>query len=126
MLSLRADSILRRMIRANDDYWDTDRATYEDELGAWRERATLTVTVAVAAPVTRSETLRSIRRPSRPARPARPQPLSQISTHGLLGRLRRHDRATSRESRTPPPTRRHSSLFNPAFVPAESGREPAY
>ena len=46
MPPLRADSILRRMIRANDDYWDCDRATYEDELGAWRERTAVAVAVA--------------------------------------------------------------------------------
>ena len=40
--------ILRRMIRANDDYWDSDRATYEDELGAWRERTAVAVAVAAS------------------------------------------------------------------------------
>ncbi len=48
MPPLGADSILRRMIRANDDYWDSDRATYEDELGAWRERTAVAVAVASA------------------------------------------------------------------------------
>ena len=81
-----ANRILRRMIRGNDDYWDCDRATYEDELGAWRERTA--VAVAVTAPMTRSETRRS----TRPSRPARPATLGQISTHGLLGRVRRRDR----------------------------------
>ena len=49
----RADSILRRMIRANDDYWDFDRATYEDELGAWRERTAVAVADDVATPASR-------------------------------------------------------------------------
>jgi hypothetical protein len=26
------------MFRINDEYWDADRASYEDELEAWRER----------------------------------------------------------------------------------------
>ncbi len=33
------------MIRASDDYWDSDRASYEDELGAWRERTTVAVAI---------------------------------------------------------------------------------
>jgi hypothetical protein len=31
------------MIRSNDEYWDFDRATFEDELDAWRERTAVAV-----------------------------------------------------------------------------------
>src|SRR5687768_6845625 len=72
------------MIRATDEYWDSDRASYEDELGAWRERTAVAATQLDEAPVTRSAvrrpTHRSTRRPMtvvvaierRPARHARP------------------------------------------------------
>lgn len=36
------------MIRATDEYWDSDRASYEDELNAWRERTAAPVAVGVA------------------------------------------------------------------------------
>jgi hypothetical protein len=42
--------ILRLMIRAADEYWDSDRASYEDELNAWRERTAAAVAAAVVAP----------------------------------------------------------------------------
>ena len=51
------------MIRANDEYWDSDRASYEDELAAWRDRTAVPVAVAVVAPVTRFEPRKSGRRP---------------------------------------------------------------
>jgi len=64
-MSARAPNpILRLMIRAADEYWDSDRASYEDELNAWRERTAAPVAVAVPeAPVTRSEARRPARRP---------------------------------------------------------------
>jgi hypothetical protein len=43
-----ANPILRLMIRAADEYWDSDRASYEDELNAWRERTAAPVAVVVA------------------------------------------------------------------------------
>lgn len=50
------------MIRAADDYWDSDRASYEDDLNAWRERTAAPVAVA-EVPATRSEARRPVRRP---------------------------------------------------------------
>jgi hypothetical protein len=41
------------MIRAADEYWDSDRASYEDELNAWRNRTAAPVAVAVAIVVAR-------------------------------------------------------------------------
>ena len=64
MTSRPSDPILRRMIRANDEYWDSDRASYEDELEAWRER--IAVATTVEAPKSRVEARRSTRRPARP------------------------------------------------------------
>ena len=57
-----ANPILRSMIRTTDEYWDTDRASYEDELNAWRDRTAMTVAVAVI-PAVRSDARRSARRP---------------------------------------------------------------
>jgi hypothetical protein len=42
-----AESDAATMIRAADEYWDSDRASYEDELNAWRERTAAPVAVAV-------------------------------------------------------------------------------
>lgn len=65
------------MIHAADEYWDFDRATYEDELGAWRERTAvaLVTTVAVAeapVPTRRIERRASRRAAARPFAPRRP------------------------------------------------------
>jgi predicted signal transduction protein with EAL and GGDEF domain len=51
------------MIRAADEYWDSDRASYEDELNAWRERMAASVAVAVAPALRRSEARLPDRRP---------------------------------------------------------------
>ena len=64
MTSRPSDPILRRMIRAADEYWDSYRASYEDELEAWRER--IAVATTVEAPTSRVEARRSTRRPARP------------------------------------------------------------
>jgi hypothetical protein len=59
-----AESDPATMIRAADEYWDSDRASYEDELNAWRERTASPVAVALPeAPATRSEARRPARRP---------------------------------------------------------------
>jgi hypothetical protein len=68
MPSRPANPILRPMIRAADEYWDSDRASYEDELNAWRDRTAvattpLVVAIAVAAPVRRTEARLPDRRP---------------------------------------------------------------
>ena len=63
MPSRPANPILRSMIRTTDEYWDSDRASYEDELNAWRDRTAAPVAVAVVAPVRRSEARLPDRRP---------------------------------------------------------------
>ena len=77
------DSILRRMIRTGDDYWDSDRATYEDELNAWRDRTATPlafghlVTPGLLGPIAtrRSRESSAVRGPAR--------------TSGTSGRLKR-------------------------------------
>jgi hypothetical protein len=62
MPSRLAKPILRLMVRAGDEYWDSDRASYEDELNAFRERTAGPVAVAEIAAI-RSEARRPARRP---------------------------------------------------------------
>ena len=50
MPSRPANPILRLMIRAADEYWDSDRASYEDELNAWRDRTAAPVALAATRP----------------------------------------------------------------------------
>jgi hypothetical protein len=73
------------MIRATDEYWDFDRATYEDELDAWRERTAAPVASMPAA--RRSATRRVIApRPAtaRPPRKARRHSRPRIAVAGSL------------------------------------------
>ncbi len=105
------------MIRANDDYWDSDRATYEDELGAWRERTA--AAAAIAAPMTRAETHRSIRRPSRSARPRIWPKLRPGNVSGDRPRLAKRSRRA--EGRSP----RSCSAARPRWDPTDGGQTAA-
>ena len=44
------------MIRTNDEYWDFDRASFDDELDAWRERTATRQTV-MAGPLAAIRTI---------------------------------------------------------------------
>jgi len=57
------ESMLPSMIRASDEYWDFDRASYEDELDAWRERTAAPMApMAVAVAPRRHSVARYARR----------------------------------------------------------------
>ena len=70
------------MIRANDEYWDSDRASYDDELNAWRERTAIaTVSVEVPLAPSRPRTRRSRLDPVPPTR--------ELQAPRIAGPLRR-------------------------------------
>jgi len=73
------------MIRAADEYWDFDRATYEDELDAWRERtaAPVAARAAVSRPLAR-RVMASRPVTARPPRNARRQSRPRIAIAGSV------------------------------------------
>lgn len=90
------------MIRAFDPYWDSDRASYEDELNAWRDRTA--APLEPVAPLAPAETrLRAHPRPR----------AGQIFSSGLPGRLPRAERPIRHASRAPRRRPQHSRSVSP-------------
>ena len=74
------------MWQATGEYWDSDRATYEDELNAFRERTAAPIDAPIVQTV--SQGRRPVRRPS--------QPISGQQVTRMAPRLRRTRRQTTR------------------------------
>jgi hypothetical protein len=95
MLSSACPADARRMIRSDDEYWDADRASYEDELDAWRER--IAAPVAPVAPASIASVWMPRVAASRARRPSRSDSAKRVPVTFLprveRSRVRRPRRA---------------------------------